>query len=72
MIRRATLLFCDNEHGAGDFTFPDLDEQSAAETKQEFIEPRGVGALRKAAKAAGWGRVNGADYCPGCMENPSE
>jgi hypothetical protein len=28
-----------------------------------------VGALRKAAKAVGWGRVNGGDYCPGCMES---
>jgi hypothetical protein len=26
-----------------------------------------VGALRRAAKKEGWGRVNGGDYCPEAM-----
>lgn len=69
MIRAAKLIFCENEHGTGDVTFPDLDELSAAEMKQHFIESPDLGMLRKAAKIVGWGWVNGGDYCPSCMES---
>jgi hypothetical protein len=69
MIRKCQLLFCDNDHGTGDVTFPDLDALDAYGTKQLFIDGSDVKSLRKAAKQEGWGRVNGADYCPGCMES---
>lgn len=69
MIRKCQLIFCDNEHGVGDVTFPDMDSMDTNGIVQAFIQADSVGALRKAAKAAGWGRVNGGDYCPGCMES---
>lgn len=69
MIRKCCLLFCDNDHGTGDVTFPDVRALDAYDLQQEFIKGNSVGELRKAAKAQGWGRVNGADYCPGCMES---
>jgi hypothetical protein len=36
---------------------------------QALIQSRPLAVLRKDAKAEGWGRVNGGDYCPGCMES---
>jgi hypothetical protein len=72
VIQAAKIVFCENEHGAGDVTFPDLDELSAFDLKQHFIGKKGTGQLRKEAKAAGWGRINGGDYCPGCMEAEKE
>jgi len=68
--RKCQILFCDNEHGIGDVTFPDVEGMDGYAIQQEFI--RGVqtaSALRKAAKENGWGRVNGGDYCPACMES---
>ncbi len=67
MIRKAQILFCENEHGTGDVMFPDLTLLSGFEFQQVLIEGNTVHMVRRAAKAAGWGRVNGADYCPGCM-----
>lgn len=72
MIQSAKVLFCENEHGTGDITFPDLDELSSADLKEEFIYRKGSSQLRKLAKLAGWGRINGGDYCPGCMEPERE
>ncbi len=70
MIRSCKILFCDNEHGTGDVTFPDVSAMDAQTIRQEFIDAHpSVGSLRKAAKAEGWGRINGGDYCPGCMES---
>lgn len=69
MTKKATLLFCDNEHGSGDVTFPDVKALDGFDIQQHFIAEASIGALRKAAKQAGWGRVNGGDYCPGCMES---
>jgi hypothetical protein len=68
MIRTIKMIFCDNEHGTGDITFPDLFAERE-ELREEFLEPRTVVELRRAAKKAGWGRINGGDYCPLCMEN---
>ncbi len=68
MIRNAQVIFCDNEHGSGDVCFPDLTHFGPYELQQTLIEAGGVRHLRQQAKAAGWGRVNGGDYCPGCME----
>ena len=68
MIRTARLLFCDNEHGTGDVTFPDLCSEDFHQTAEHFIDTQTAKELRKAAKKAGWGVVNGGDYCPGCMD----
>jgi hypothetical protein len=72
VIRKAHLLFCDNEHGTGDVVFPDLTRLAGFEIQQAFIEGNNVRSVRKAAKAQGWGRVNGGDYCPDCMESMKE
>lgn len=69
MIRRCALLFCDNDHGTGDVTFPDVDALDGHQLKEQFIQGNTVGSLRAAAKKSGWGRVNGGDYCPACMES---
>jgi hypothetical protein len=69
MIRKCQILFCGNEHGIGDVTFPDVDMMDGHSVKQIFLEAHTVGTLRKAAKAEGWGRINGEDYCPACMES---
>jgi len=64
MIRTAKVLYCEEEHGVGDITFPALGD----------VDPmRDVNAveLRRRAKAAGWVRVHGADYCDGCAANIS-
>lgn len=65
MIRKITVIFCDNDHGNGDVTYPDLatiDQIDAVD-----LDGQTVSSVRKMAKEQGWGRVNGADYCPGCM-----
>jgi hypothetical protein len=57
------VIFCENEHGISDVTFPALGD---LETQTFIDNTETVATLRKKAKAAGWTRVNGADYCPGC------
>ena len=69
MINKCSILFCDNEHGTGDVCFPDIDNMDAFQIKQAFIEGNDAKHLRKEAKKIGWGRVNGGDYCPACMES---
>jgi hypothetical protein len=68
MIRTAKFLFCDNEHGAGNVTFPDI-LGTPEELEQHFIRSPTLAMLRKEAKQAGWSRHNGADYCQMCTEN---
>lgn len=68
MIRKSIVLFCDNEHGTGARTFPNLDEMTTDAIQQALIADLKPGELRRAAKKNGWGRINGADYCPDCME----
>ncbi|MDR3797999.1 MAG: hypothetical protein P4K93_07590 [Terracidiphilus sp.] len=63
MVRTMKVLFCDNEHGCGDVTFPDLHEVEAS----DVINPPTLKGLRREAHAAGWKRHNGADYCPDCV-----
>jgi len=49
--------------GRGDVTFPALGDLET----QTFIDSVETAAtLRKKAKAAGWTRSQGADYCPSC------
>ena len=71
MILKANILFCDNEHGNGDVTFPDL-KMSEPDLIQAFLVDTVARSVRRAAKAKGWGRVNGGDYCPVCMESMNE
>ena len=69
MINKCNIIFCDNEHGVGDICFPDIDGMDGYSIKQLFIKGNTARELRAEAKKAGWGRVNGGDYCPGCMES---
>jgi hypothetical protein len=69
MHRKCGVIFCENEHGTGDVTFPDLKSMDPYELQQRFIESPTERVTRREARAAGWGRVNKADYCPQCMEN---
>lgn len=69
MINKASIMFCDNEHGTGDVCFPDIDRMDYFDIKQVFIKSNTSKELRREAKKAGWGRVNGGDYCPACMES---
>jgi hypothetical protein len=63
------VIFCENEHGCGDVTFPNLEQMSVYELQQRFVNSPTEGQTRREAKASGWRRVNGADYCPQCVEN---
>jgi hypothetical protein len=69
MVRNGRLIFCDNEHGSGHVCYPDIYDMDAHALCQLFINSQPASALRKAAKKEGWGRVNGGDYCAGCMES---
>ena len=69
MVRNCFFIFCENEHGTGDVCFPDLDTLEAFDTKQAIIQSNSKRQVRADAKKAGWGRVNGGDYCPACMES---
>jgi hypothetical protein len=63
MVRTTKALFCNEDHGSGDVTFPaliDLIEMS-------FIFPPDLRRLRAEAKAAGWKYIKGRDYCEGCV-----
>lgn len=63
MIRTIKVLFCEEEHGAGDRTFPDLMDLDS----KMFIDGAPTAAqLRKLAKEHGWTRCNGGDYCNTC------
>jgi hypothetical protein len=63
MIRNVKVIFCDNEHGFGNVTFPRIDEL----TDEDFISPRTTKQLRVEAKKAGWTRIRkSGDYCDMC------
>lgn len=68
MHRKCGIIFCENEHGTGEVTFPNLNEMDVAELHQRFINSPTEAQTRVEAKKAGWTRVNGADYCPQCKE----
>jgi hypothetical protein len=68
MIRTAKLLFCSEDHGSGDQTFPciaDLDTDS-------FIRPASTRELRSQARTAGWRCIKGRDFCESCVEAMKE
>lgn len=68
MIRAARFLYCDNEHGVGNISFPDLDSMTDQQRDEHFINPPTAAQLRKSAKKAGWSRCAGGDYCEMCTE----
>jgi len=39
------------------------------ELQQRFVNSPTEAQTRREAKAAGWRRVNGEDYCPQCVES---
>ena len=63
-FKQTRVLFCDNEHGIGDELIP----SSRIFKANSFVTRRRLGRLRKKAKELGWGRHEGGDYCPECME----
>lgn len=65
MVREARQLYCDNEHGTGDVTFPD----DGVFDWERFPSAE---AVRKAARKEGWRRIQRADYCPSCVESMSD
>lgn len=69
MICRAAVLICDNEHGSGDVVFPDLTRLEGFELSQHFAQAWTAAELRRRAKEQGWGRADGVDYCPACLES---
>jgi hypothetical protein len=69
MHRKCGVIFCANEHGFGDVTFPDLGAMSVIDLQQRFVDSPREAQTRRQAKAAGWRRVNGEDYCPQCVES---
>jgi len=63
MIRTIKVIFCEEDHGTGDRTFPDLMDLDS----RMFIDGAPTAAeLRKLAKQHGWTRHQGADYCDSC------
>lgn len=69
MHRKCGVIFCANEHGTGEVTFPDLERMSVQQLLQRFVDSPTEAQTRREAKAAGWRRVNGEDYCPMCVES---
>lgn len=69
MHRKCGVIFCANEHGFGEITFPDLEQMSVYELQMRFVNPPTEAQTRREAKAAGWRRVNKEDYCPQCVES---
>jgi hypothetical protein len=66
MIRTARVIFCDNEHGFGDVSFPD---PPRVDMEGNFS----ADALRREAKKAGWSRdSSGRDWCELCTESNRE
>ena len=69
MIRTIKVLFCDEDHGTGDRTFPDLMD---IDTRMFIDRQPTTRQLRKLAKAAGWRCEKGADYCETCSAGAND
>jgi hypothetical protein len=68
MILTVKVLFCDEDHGIGEQTFPHIDDLDEG----AFILPLSVKQLRRAAEAAGWRRRGGMDLCDRCVDAEKE
>lgn len=64
MVRKFHVLYCEEEHGIGDVTFPEFYTLHV----RDFDRYTSATTTRRLAKAAGWKRIKGADYCPDCAE----
>lgn len=62
-VQRATAIFCDEEHGAGDVYFPEHSDLGPRFEPHTFTAD-----VRKRAKAHGWRTILGKDYCPNCVD----
>lgn len=69
MIRTIKVLFCEEEHGAGDVTFPHIMD---LDTKMFIDGAPTTKELRKLAKKHGWTRSGGADYCDQCSASVND
>jgi hypothetical protein len=69
MIRTIKVLFCEDEHGMGDRTFPDLMD---LDTRMFVDGVLTAAQLRKLAKEHGWTRSGGADYCNICSAGATD
>jgi hypothetical protein len=72
VIRRAAVLFCDNEHGTGDVLFTGFSELPDLEEAAMYTAPISVVELRRRARKAGWSRSGNVDFCPICTECEKE
>lgn len=68
MILKLILIACENEHGNGEKIFPNIDAMDAHKICELAQSQLNVADVRRKARAVGWGRVNGGDFCPGCTE----
>lgn len=69
MIRKLNIIFCENEHGNGERCFPDIYDAAQFDLAEAAVQDLSVAQVRREAKRHGWGRVNGGDFCPSCMES---
>jgi hypothetical protein len=69
MYLKCGFLFCENEHGLGEVTFPRIEEMDAEDIRQRLLYPPTEAQTRRDAKKLGWRRIHRADYCPGCVAN---
>lgn len=67
-IRTTSVIFCDEEHGIGEVTFPPIDELAAS----DFVLPRSAKMLRDDARAAGWTFTRRGAWCPQCSHTDPE
>ena len=61
MIRTAKVIFCDEEHGIGDVSFPDT---PVVDMEFNFSSA----ALWQEARNAGWRKIGGRHLCPTCVD----
>jgi hypothetical protein len=66
MIRKASVLFCDNEHGFADVCFTGF-ESNDLEEAQMYINPISTRELKRRAKEAGWWIGRNNQMCPDCV-----
>lgn len=72
MIRTIRVIFCDEEHGDGEHTYPNLNNTSDGNLLCTLIDKPTVAQLRRYAKAEGWTHTRQNDFCPGCSESDAQ
>jgi hypothetical protein len=69
---KMSILICDEDHFLAQPVLPDFDTMTNDEIARLAVNPLNINDLRRAAKKAGWRRINGLDYCPGCAASMAE